>query len=225
MPPLVSILIPAYNAEQWVAETIASAVGQTWQTKKVIVVDDGSSDQTLSVARQFASKSVQVVTQANQGASATRNRAYSLCQGDDVQWLDTDDFLAPDEVERQINKLDKCPSRTTLLSGAWGAFNYRLRKARFSPTALWCDLTPLDWLLRKMGQNLHMQTDNWLVSRELSDAAGPWDRRLSHDDADEYFSRVIMASDRIKFVPEARSYYRAAGFNSVSYIGGSSKKL
>ena len=93
MQPLVSILIPAYNAQQYIAETIRSALAQTWPRKEIIIVDDGSIDGTLALARSFASASVQVVTQQNQGAAAARNKAFSLCQGDFIQWLDADDPL------------------------------------------------------------------------------------------------------------------------------------
>jgi glycosyltransferase involved in cell wall biosynthesis len=225
MEALVSILIPAYNSEQWIADTIESACAQTWAKKEIVIVDDGSSDQTLQVARRFACKNVRVVTQANQGAAAARNTALSICQGDYIQWLDADDLLDPHKVERQVRMLSDCPSERTLLSGAWAYFIYRKRKAKFSPTALWNDLTPLEWMSRKMGQKLHMQTDNWLVSRELSTAAGPWDERLWRDNDGEYFCRVILASDGILFVPDAKSYYRRAGFKSVSYIGRSNRKL
>ena len=225
MEPLVSILVPAYNSEKWIADTLESALAQTWPKKEIVVVDDGSTDRTLQVAKPFASKTVRIVTQANQGASVARNAAFSLCQGDYIQWLDADDLLDPHKVEKQVRKLDDCPSRRTLLSGAWGYFNYRKRKARFSPSPLWCDLTPLEWMVRKMRDNLQMQTDNWLVSRELSEAAGPWDSRLWKNNDGEYFCRVILASDGIRFVPDAKSYYRAAGFKSVSYVGGSNKKL
>jgi glycosyltransferase involved in cell wall biosynthesis len=225
MEPLVSILVPAYNAQQWIADTLESALAQTWPKKEIIVVDDGSSDRTLQIARQFASKTVRVITQPNQGASVARNTAFALCQGDYIQWLDADDLLDPHKVEKQLRKLDDCSSSRTLLSGAWGYFNYRKRKARFSPTLLWCDLTPLEWMVRKMGNNLHMQTDNWLVSRELSEAAGLWDPRLWKDNDGEYMCRVILACDGIRFIPQAKSYYRAAGFKSVTYIGRSNKKL
>jgi glycosyltransferase involved in cell wall biosynthesis len=225
MEPLVSILIPTYNSEQWIADAIESALGQTWSKKEIIVVDDGSTDQTFQVAKRFASKAVRVITQANQGAAAARNTAFSQCQGDYIQWLDADDLLDPDKVNNQVRTLDDCPTKRTLLSGAWGHFIYRKRKARFTPTLLWADQTPLEWMMRKMGNNLHMQTDNWLVSRELSEAAGPWDCRLWRDNDGEYFCRVILACDGIRFVPDARSYYRTAGFKSVSYIGGSNKKL
>src|SRR5436309_10735842 len=90
--PLVSILIPAYNAERWIADTVRSALAQTWPRREIIIVDDGSRDQTLQVAQQFASKNVSVVAQENQGASAARNKAFELCQGDYIQWLDADDL-------------------------------------------------------------------------------------------------------------------------------------
>src|SRR5438876_7489334 len=104
MEPLVSILIPAYNAERWIAETIQSALAQTWSKKEIIIVDDGSRDQTLAVAQQFTSRNVLVVTQENQGAAAARNRALEPCQGEYIQWLDADDLLAPDKIARQMNK-------------------------------------------------------------------------------------------------------------------------
>ena len=189
------------------------------------MVDDGSTDNTFEIARRHASKSVLVITQENQGAAEARNAAYSLCQGEYIQWLDADDLLDPMKVEAQVRASAECEGKHTLLSGAWGYFHYRKRKARFVPSSLWANLTPLEWLTRKMERSPHMQTDNWLVSRELSELAGPWDRRLSLDDDGEYFCRVLLASDGTRFVPAARSYYRAAGFGSISYIGGSNKKL
>jgi glycosyltransferase involved in cell wall biosynthesis len=223
--PLVSILIPAHNAGKWLADTIQSALDQTWQNREIIVVDDGSTDNSLAIARRFATAGVGVVTQPNQGAGVARNTAYSLCQGDYIQWLDADDLLEPDKIELQVSEIANCPSKRTLISGAWGHFSYRKWKAQFTPTALWHDLSPADWMVAKMAGGLHMQTDNWLVSRELSDAAGPWDPLLFRDNDGEYFSRVIMASSGIRFVANARSYYRHAGFKSISYIGGSNKKL
>jgi glycosyltransferase involved in cell wall biosynthesis len=222
---LVSILIPAYNAERWIADTIRSAMAQTWESKEIIIVDDGSIDQTLAIARQFESDSVKVATQENQGAAATRNKAFSLSQGEYVQWLDADDLLAADKIQKQMEAPNRGESKRTLLSSAWGRFLYRYRRADFVPTTLWCDLSPSEWLLRKMGQNLHMQTATWLVSRELTEAAGPWDTTLLGDDDGEYFCRVLLKSDGIRFVQGAKVYYRASGSNSLSYIGRSAKKL
>jgi glycosyltransferase involved in cell wall biosynthesis len=225
MTPLVSILIPAYNAEQWIADTIKSALSQTWPRKEIIVVDDGSRDRTLAVARQFASSAVRVSTQENEGASTARNKAFELCQGDYIQWLDADDLLSPDKIERQIEATQQSESKRTLISSGWGYFMYRPARARFVPSPLWCDLSPIEWLIRKWEYNTHMQTATWLVSRKLSEAAGPFDTRLLGDDDGEYFCRVIMQSDGIRFVPEAKVFYRASPSSRLSYIGFSNRKM
>jgi len=223
--PLVSILIPAYNAQRWIADTIRSALAQTWPRKEIIIVDDGSKDKTLSVARQFASKNVSVVKQENRGASTARNKAFELCQGDYIQWLDADDLLTPDKIAKQVEASDRYGSERTLFSSAWGQFYYRIDKASFTPTSLWCDLSPLDWLIRKIGHNLHMPPATWLVSRQLTQAAGPWDTRLSLDDDGEYFCRVILASDAVHFLPNVKVFYRRSGFGSLSSRDESQRKM
>jgi glycosyltransferase involved in cell wall biosynthesis len=224
MPPLVSILIPAYNAERWIDDTINSALSQTWGNKEIIIVDDGSKDCTLSAAKKFAGKNVFVTTQANQGAAAARNHAFAMAQGDYIQWLDADDLLAPDKIERQLAVAIASDSKRTLFSSAWGSFMHRTSKAKFTPTPLWCDLSPIEWMVRKIGQDLSMQTMAWLVSRELTEAAGPWNTNLLGDDDGEYFFRVAKVSDGVRFIPEARSFYRRAGF-SLSHVGFSQKKI
>jgi len=225
MTPFVSILIPAYNAEPWIADTIKSALAQTWPRKEIIIVDDGSRDRTLSITRQFASRAVSVITQENQGAAAARNKAFALSKGDYIQWLDADDLLSPDKIAKQIEVAEKCASKRTLLSSGWGYFMYRTSKAKFIPTPLWCDLSPVEWLLRKWEHNAHMQTATWLVSRELTQTAGPFDTRLLGDDDGEYFFRVIMKSEGIRFVPDAKVFYRAVASNRLSYIGLSHRKM
>jgi len=224
MTPLVSILIPAYNSAAWIADTIRAAVNQTWPRKEIIVVDDGSRDNTLSVARTLESPQVKVVGQENQGASAARNRAYSLCQGDYIQWLDADDLMAPDKIEQQMRaRRDEQDSRT-LLASAWGTFAYRTSRAVFTPTSLWADLSPHEWMLRCLAENVYMQTTAWLVSRELCEKAGPWDTRLSLDDDGEYIFRVLLACERVKFVAESRAYYRRLFSGSLSRMDRSDKK-
>ncbi len=224
MKPLVSILIPAHNAEQWIADTIRSAIAQTWPRKEVIVVDDGSTDRTAEVARHFASKDLSVISVENQGAAAARNYALKLSQGDYIQWLDADDLLTPDKIERQVLALRELDSSRVLLSSPWAYFHYRPQRARFVKTSLWQDLSRLEWLLRKMGENLLMQTATWLTSRELAEAAGPWNTRLLSDDDGEYFCRVLLASNGTRFIPGAKVFYRVASTSRMSHIGTSDRK-
>ena len=224
MPPKVSILIPAYNAEAWIADTIRSAIGQTCEPKEIIVVDDGSTDQTFAVARQFASENVRVVTQPNQGAAAARNKALSLSTGDYVQWLDADDILASDKIALQLAGVGS-EDRKILLSSSWGRFIHRPSRAQFIPNALWCDLSPAEFLRRKLELRVFMQTAVWLVSRELCDAAGPWDTNMISDDDGEYFCRVLRACAGIRFVQGARVYYRTVGPMRLSHVGQSNRKI
>jgi glycosyltransferase involved in cell wall biosynthesis len=224
MKPLVSILIPSYNAQRWIADTLRSALSQTWEQKEIILVDDGSQDETVSIARKFEPQGVRIVVQKNQGSSAARNTAFSLSQGDYIQWLDHDDLMEPHKIERQVQVLSS-GSKRTLFSGQWGSFMFSRKRAEFVETPLWRDLTPTEFLLRKMGENLFMQTSVWLVSRELSEAAGPWDTKMLTDDDGEYFCRVLLASDGIRFVPGAKTYWRRSGTAQGSYLGRAQKKL
>jgi len=225
MKPLVSILIPAYNAERWIGYTLESATRQTWPRKEIIVANDGSADRTEEVARRFASKGVRVVNTENEGLSGAVNNAYRQSQGDYLQYLDADDLLAPDKIERQLAALRPGDSKRLLLSSPMAFFYHRSRSAHFIQTSLCQSLSPVEWLLRKMGENLHMQNATWLVSRELALTAGPlWDKDLHYDQDGEYFTRVLVASEGVRFVPGTGIYYRVVGTNRVSHIGNSDKK-
>jgi glycosyltransferase involved in cell wall biosynthesis len=226
LKPLVSVLVPAYNSERWLREAIESALNQTWSRIEVIVVDDGSTDATLRVARSLECARVKVASQPNQGVSAARNRALSLSQGEFIQWLDADDILDPQKVAAQLRAagFEGCSPRV-LLSAEWGSFYSRPAKARFQRSELWSDLSAHEWLLRKLESNAFMADSAWLVSRALTDLAGPWDEQLWKDNDGEYFCRVVLAAEGIKFVSDAKVYYRRTGPGSVSHIGASRRKL
>ena len=100
--PVVSVLIPAFEAAPWIAATLESVVGQTWPNLDIVVVDDGSNDETATIARGFASRRVTVIRQDHRNASSARNRALTYALGDYVQFLDADDLLAPDKIEVQV---------------------------------------------------------------------------------------------------------------------------
>lgn len=208
MDPLVSILIPAYNATLWLRDSVESALSQSWRRKELIIVDDGSSDGTTELARSMQSSSVLVAVQPNRGAAAARNHALSLSQGDYLQWLDCDDVLFPDKIEQQMRVARECGTGRVLLSGSWGRFFREPSRARYRPTVLWQDLSPTEWLYCKIRFNLWTAIQAWLVSRELTQLTGPWDETLSRDDDGEYFARVISRSNAVKFVAESHSACR-----------------
>jgi glycosyltransferase involved in cell wall biosynthesis len=225
MEPLVSILIPAYNAERWIAGAVQSAVDQTWRRKEIIVIDDGSTDRTAEVVRRFACKGVTLVSTKNQGQCAAVNHGYRLSQGDYIQELDADDLLAPGKIERQLAALRPGDGKRVLLSCPYATFYYSTRNARKVRNSLCQDLSPVEWLLRKMSEpNTHMQPATWLISREVADAAGPWDASLHYDQDGEYFCRVLLSAEAIRFVPDTVIFYRQSDSSRMSYIGGSDRK-
>lgn len=216
MSELVSVLVPAYNAEQWLDAALRSVRAQTWSRVEVIVVDDGSRDKTLARARSWESASVRVVTQPNLGAPAARNRALELAQGSYIQWLDADDLLHPDKISTQMRAASRAGDRRLLFSGPFCTFYYRVERARSAETALWRDLLPIDYFLTRFNENTCFQTDAWLVSRELTDATGPWTDFGSPDDDGEYFCRMVTKSSGVRFVNGAYSYYRVGNPGSLA---------
>ncbi len=218
MDNLVSIIIPAYNAQRWIRCSIESALAQTWPRKELIIVDDGSADASLRIARSYSSASASVLTQEHRGASAARNRGLALAQGDYIQWLDADDVLSARKVSRQMRGADSGDRSRLLLSGPWAKFTYCLKRAKARPSGLWRDLTPVEWLVTKLNENCWMPPASWLVSRRLTDLGGQWNEALSLDDDGEYFCRVLAASAGVRFVDSAMAFKRTSLGGSLSHF-------
>ena len=213
MPPLVSILIPAYNAERWIMETLKSVVGQTWPHKEIIVVDDGSKDATVAVARQFESSTAKIVQQENGGPAAARNHAYRLSQGDYIQFIDADDLLSPDKIAEQIKILRESPSRMLGIC-SWTYFQDGADPEQGLAEDGWPAVdtdSPVEWLtelLGPQGRFWMVPHGAWLTPRAVAEDAGAWDETPSPDDDGEYFARVVLASAGIRRAAAGRFYYR-----------------
>jgi len=215
VPALVSILIPCYNAAPWLAATLESALAQTWPHCEIILVDDGSKDDSLRIAESFRARGVTVIAQANRGASAARNAALRASRGDWIQFLDADDLLAPHKIERQLAAAAREPGEF-MRSARWARFTGDPRTARFVPEALCCDADPVTWTVLKLEQHAMMHPAAWLSPRALVDRAGPWDETLSLDDDGEYFTRLVLLSAGVRYCPDAVSFYRSQLTGSLS---------
>ncbi len=153
MTPSVSILIPAYNAERWIGETMESAVNQTYPYVEVIVVNDGSTDRTSQLIHKYNSPRVKIIEQANAGGAAARNTALAHAQGDYIQWLDHDDLLAADKISEQIRRAQAVGDERILFSGAFGTFYYCPNRAKMVTGPLGTDLSPVDYFYIKFEQD------------------------------------------------------------------------
>lgn len=223
--PLVSILIPAFNAERWIAQTIESALTQTWETIEVIIVDDGSTDRTLDIAQAVDDPRLRIVSQENHGPCAAYNAALRLARGDFIQYLDADDLLAPDKIEIQIRRLREEPEGT-IASSAWSRFyDDDVASADFTSGPDWQDYEPAtDWLLQAWSGRGTMPNFAWLMPRSLSNVAGYWNESVRINLDGEYFTRVLTGARKIAFCEDARGYYRS-GLESSNSKPNSVEKL
>ncbi len=215
MPKSVSIIIPCHNAASWLAQTLESALAQTWRDTEVILVDDGSTDDSLAIARRFEIQGIKIATQLNRGASAARNHGLRIAQGAFIQFLDADDLLAPDKVALQVDAADKCGLEMVQCCN-WSRFTRILADADHTPQLLCRDAEPVDWLVTKFRHDAMMHPAAWLIPRALIENAGPWDESLSLDDDGEYFTRIVLASQGVRFCPRAESFYRSGLPGSLS---------
>ena len=110
-PARVSVIIPAYNAEAFLADAVRSVLHQTWRDLELIIVDDGSTDATASLAERFSvgESRVTVVSKPNGGLSSARNAGIAVASGEAICFLDADDIFLPDKLERQMEFLERFP--------------------------------------------------------------------------------------------------------------------
>ncbi len=216
--PKVSILIPLYNSEDYIAETIDSCLNQRYDNIEIIIVDDGSSDLGLSIAKEYENKhtNIQVEVQKNSGAPVARNRAFKLSTGEYIQYIDADDLLHPDKIRLQMEVL-KTADDLTIVFGRWGTFKKSI------DNVFWEDLPinknyddPRQFLIELWASGTAAITHLWLVPRVLIEESGGWDENLARNQDGDFFARVVIKASKVLFVVESTGYYRKDNENSIS---------
>lgn len=214
--PLISIIMPAYNASAYIAEAIQSVLDQTWTNWELIIVDDGSTDNTLQIAQQFAAKDkrIQVYHQLNQGGCVARNEALKHIAGDYVQYLDADDKL---DAKKIANQLEMDIDEDTLLYGTCLRLCVNGDIVPSSMYRLYIDYTPALNAQVAIWNN-HFNSfpySSYLIPRAISDIVGEWNVQLKRSQDSEYMARVLALAKKLVYVPDAIFYYRQVE-NSVS---------
>ena len=213
----MSICIPAFNNGQYIEATINSILRQSYKNIEIVVVEDGSTDNTVTVLKNIKDERLKFTTQPNQGAAAARNAAYKLSSGAFIKFMDADDLLSDGCIETQLNKIIDHPD--SIASTKWGRF-YLADKSDFklSPEKVWKDLSGIDWLVNSLidtGANM-MQPGIFLIPRNVVEKAGPWNESLSLIDDFEYMVRLITSSNMVLFCEDAVLMYRSGLRNSLS---------
>ena len=194
---LVTTIIPVFNRPAMLREAVASVLAQTHRPIEIVIVDDGSSDETGAVADALASDEIRVVHQQNRGTGQARETAREIARGEFIQHLDSDDLLLPHKFELQVAALRAHPE----CGAAYGWT--RLRRADGTAEAK-------PW--KRSGERIEtmfpsMLTERWwdtptpLYRRAVIDAAGPWSP-LSVEEDWEYDCRIAAQGVRLAYVAE-----------------------
>ncbi len=194
--PCVSIIIPCFNAERYIGEAITSAHGQTYPDKEIIVIDDGSTDGSPDVIRSFGT-TIRCEFGPNRGGCAARNRGIELARGEWIQFLDADDVLAPEKLERQVAAASEHPDCTVYC-------DYELVNA---DDGQWVEthsadcrgIDPLAFVLRSM----RLQTSAPLHWKERLTAVGGFRTDLQGSQEFDLHLRLAAAGARFEHLSES----------------------
>lgn len=215
---LVSIIIPCYNSENWIKETIQSALDQTYNNKEIIVIDDGSTDNSLEIIKKFEGN-INWYSWDNKGGCAARNKGFELSKGSFIQFLDADDILDPRKIQLQIETIGQ--NSKSIATGPYKILgdkgNYSIQECgNYRP--LTTSLSGIDWLIKKLETGSCWATlpHCFLTPRVLIEEVGPWDETLKINQDGEFFSRILIEADTVEFVSESIVYYRRQNEKSVS---------
>lgn len=212
--PLVSIIIPCYNAENYVAEAIQSALDQIYPNCEIIVIDDGSTDGSLEVIKSFGDK-IRWETGPNRGGCGARNRGLELAKGEWIQFLDADDLIEQNKIAVQM-KLAAEHGSECLISGCWKRFRKSIDDNTFPMESKEMPEQPADWLIQKYSGRGMMAAHAWLSPVALIERTEGWDTSLKRDQDGEFFDHLASLASRIVHSPDAFAHYRVTEGGGVS---------
>ena len=202
--PKVSILIPCYNAERWVAQAIQSALDQTHENKEVIVVDDGSTDGSLQIIKSFENK-IKWETGPNRGGNVARNRLFELSTGTWLQYLDADDYLKRDKITEQIDAAESFPSQVDAVYSPAQIETWRGGKLFSTTSSL---VNPNQSIEEQWIRWNVAQTGTVLWKRTSLLEIGGWNNAFTCCQDNEITFRSIRAGHRFLFSASTGAVYR-----------------
>ncbi len=206
--PRVSVIIATYNNAHYILEAIASVFNQTYTSYEVIVIDDGSTDNTRAVLEPYLDQ-IRYVYQENQGVSHARNLGLEMAGGEFITFLDADDFFLPDKLAKQVACFDACPSLGIVHSG-WRLVDETGEK--ISDIELWHGSLELDletWVVWKPVTISMMFRRSWIQS------AGGFDTRWHHGEDIDLILRLSVNGCEAVWLPKVTYCYRQHRHNAT----------
>lgn len=196
MSPLVSVIIPCWNAQRFVGAAITSALEQTYSNCEVIVIDDGSTDGSLEVIQGFGDR-VRWSTGPNRGGCAARNAGLEQARGELIQFLDADDILFPDKLEKSV-PATLSAGLNAMVSSDWEVESEDPAEATTHQSLAYSDEDPVSFILARQ-----MQTSSPLHWKRNLEAVGGFDESLPCSQERDLHLRLACSGVRLRYIPEA----------------------
>lgn len=211
--PLVSVCVPCHNAGPYVAQALRSVFEQTFRDFEVILVEDGSSDETTEALKRFDDPRLKIITQKYESPAKARNLAFEASVGTFIKFFDADDILSPGMIEKQVARIEDIDR--AIATCEWGRFEKKnLSSYVPSRQSVWRDMSSKEWLIESFRDaRPMMQPGIFLIPRKLIEEAGPWDEQPSPIADFEFFSRLLSISGVIKFC-EGQTFYHRCGLEN-----------
>lgn len=201
--PNVSVIIPVYNREQFVGQTIDSVLNQTYRDYELIVVDDGSVDQTGRIVSSYGDR-VHYIYQSHKGQASARNKGLTAAQGKNILFVDSDDVLLPSHLELLVSCLNSSGDIGVAYSG-WECVNEDLSRVLGEFRATRHGQLLEDLLLKRFGL---ITTGAALIRRECFERAGCFDETLLRGDDADLWLRIARAGYAFGCVEQPLIQYR-----------------
>jgi len=205
--PRVSAIIPTYNYARYVAAAVESVLSQSFDDLEIVVVDDGSTDETRETLRHLSTR-IRYVPQAHRGLAATRNAGIRVSRGRYLAFLDSDDLWLPDKVSMQVARLDAEPAVGLVYTEAT-LFNDE--SPTEIPHSFWSD-HPSGKILPRLLRHNVVPSPTPMVRRELFEQVGPFDERLSACEDWDMWIRIAQVSE-FSYVDRVLAKYRVHAAN------------
>ena len=151
------MVIPVYNSERFLSESIESVLNQTWKNLEIIAIDDGSTDKSLEILQKFSDK-ITVISQPNQKLAAALNAGIKKIHGKWFKWFSPDDILYPNAIDILVKEAKKLPENTIVYSN-WDLIDEEGKKLRSFSESNYNDLEPFEFNVRLLdGQQINVNT-------------------------------------------------------------------
>ncbi len=209
---LVSVIIPCFNAEMWLREAIDSCLQQTYPKIEIVVVDDGSTDNSLEIIKSYGDKLIWE-SGSNRGGNYARNRGFALSSGEYIQYLDADDYILPEKIEREVRFLEE--TGADVVYGDWRYKRHLPDGTSFLEDIRVCGPKE-DFLESLLADDRWIPPVGLLFTRAAVASSGGWDESLKVGQDRDFSISVAMNGAKFVYQPGCYSIYRKYGNVTVS---------